>query len=302
MNKNIRALGRASALAALSMTVVPIQLLIAGPLLRDFDTLPNFFSKMCSKILGLTIEFNGVAKNKDPVIYIANHTSYLDGVTLGSKLKGNFIGKAAIANWPLIGKLGHAVRTIFIERTREDLPRAHVKMIRALNKGENILFFPEGTTTDFNIVGRFNAGLLRVLFKDDVKNIKGEDVKLEKNVTVLPMAIKVKSVNGESVQSKPELKDKYAWYGETSMLSHIWNCLQNKSMTIELKALKEVKPDDFKKSQDPAISLANEAHRQVTHHVIPEQLEWFDPTPRIPIPYDPKQYIRPIKPQWPLSL
>ncbi|MBP7147499.1 MAG: 1-acyl-sn-glycerol-3-phosphate acyltransferase [Acidobacteria bacterium] len=91
----------------------------------------------------------------------ANHVSFLDVPALGAASPGRFVAKAEIAGWPLLGWLGRSARTIYLARQRSRAGLSAVETIeQALQDGDHLILFPEGTTTDGCTLLPFHAVLL----------------------------------------------------------------------------------------------------------------------------------------------
>jgi 1-acyl-sn-glycerol-3-phosphate acyltransferase len=97
------------------------------------------------------------------VLVVANHISWLDIASLhatGPRIR--FVSKAAVAHWPLIGRLTRTAHTLFIERERKrDAMRVVHEVARALTAGDAVGVFPEGTTGPGDTVLPFHANLLQ---------------------------------------------------------------------------------------------------------------------------------------------
>lgn len=89
-----------------------------------------------------------------------NHISFVDIFVLDSILPVHFVAKKEIASWPLFGAITTGVGTIYIDRTRR---RSVIEVAEAmrttLESGENVLFFPEGTTGPGDALLPFHANL-----------------------------------------------------------------------------------------------------------------------------------------------
>ena len=62
-----------------------------------------FYSLLFSgltKIFGIKVKKFGRLKEKK-VLFVSNHISYLDILILGSEVKGIFVAKSEIRNWPI---------------------------------------------------------------------------------------------------------------------------------------------------------------------------------------------------------
>lgn len=78
---------------------------------------------------------------------VANHLSYVDIPVIARFLPPRFVAKAEIRGWPLIGWCCRAVETIFIDRSsRRDTVRVGAQMREGIERGDNIVLFPEGTS------------------------------------------------------------------------------------------------------------------------------------------------------------
>jgi 1-acyl-sn-glycerol-3-phosphate acyltransferase len=73
-----------------------------------------------------------------------------------------FVSKSELREWPLLGTLATGAGTLYIEReNRKDAMRMVKEMTRALNSGDVLAVFPEGTTGDGLGLLPFHANLLQ---------------------------------------------------------------------------------------------------------------------------------------------
>lgn len=107
-----------------------------------------------ASILNLEVEVQGTPVAA-PALWVSNHVSWMDIPVLGGVRPINFLSKAEVARWPLVGRLAQAAGTLFIQRGSGDSEQVRAAMADALRGGRNVLFFPEGTTTDGHNVRRF---------------------------------------------------------------------------------------------------------------------------------------------------
>jgi 1-acyl-sn-glycerol-3-phosphate acyltransferase len=96
-------------------------------------------------------------------LLVANHISWLDVATLHAVCpRARFVSKSDVRHWPLLGWLIAAVGTLFIERERKrDALRVVHQMAGALQGGDVVAVFPEGTTGDGRLLLPFHANLLQ---------------------------------------------------------------------------------------------------------------------------------------------
>lgn len=273
MNKNLRAGLRATAGVAFMPVFVgltALQGLVVGPLTGNYKAIPNFLYKTMGKLLGYKIQFNAASapiEKKKSTWFVANHLSIADFVTLGSTLDGTFAGKGDILKWPLVAQMARAVKYIGLRRSKEFNPQSRAKIIKNFNAGFNTIMFPEGTTTDGKKVALFHAGLITLLYGEKGIDKKNNEVSLDKEVVVQPIAIKIREVEGQNATNNDSLRDLYAMYHEDKTLTRIWKRLQVKNITIELTAFEPMKPSDYKDAKD----LINKAALDIASVVNPGQ-------------------------------
>jgi len=109
------------------------------------------------RIMGVRVHCQGRAHDA-PVLLVANHISWLDIPCLLACTDGLFVAKQEVARWPLIGLLARQVGTLFLERGQSGGKTA-ARMASALARGERVVLFPEGTSTDGRGVRPFYARL-----------------------------------------------------------------------------------------------------------------------------------------------
>lgn len=119
--------------------------------------------------MGLTLTVHGEPP-KGAAMIVSNHVSWLDIATLHASCPhARFVSKSAVGNWPLIGRLTRVVNTLFIERERKrDAMRVVREVATALQSGDVVALFPEGTTGPGHPVGPFHANLLEAAIAADV--------------------------------------------------------------------------------------------------------------------------------------
>ncbi len=148
---------------------------------------------------------------------LANHISWIDIYALNSVIPVRFIAKSDINHWPVFGYLARKSGTIFINRTsRKDTAHIVNKTAESLLKGNNVAFFPEGTTTDGTTLGHFKSSLVQAA--------------IQANVTLKPLAIRYPNTDGST-------NTKLAYAGETTMAESMMQALITKQPIVELHFL-----------------------------------------------------------------
>ncbi len=157
-------------------------------------------------VLGLDLRSFGQPLCDGPVLYVANHVSWLDIIVLGTMVDAVFVAKHDVADWPLFGRLARMRQCIFVTRKATQV-RGEVEMIRSqLAAGRNVILFPEGTTGCGGKLLPFKSALLAAV--DGLPQVR-----------IQPITIAYPDlVRGGADES-------LAWYGEMAMLPHLWSVL-----------------------------------------------------------------------------
>lgn len=105
----------------------------------------------------------------DPVLFVANHTSWIDIELLHSQRVACFVAKAEIAGWPLIGWLAASGGTIFHRRgNNHSLAAVMQVMVERLHEGRSVAVFPEGGTGYNGVLKVFHARIFQAALDAEV--------------------------------------------------------------------------------------------------------------------------------------
>ena len=154
------------------------------------------------RLLGVRLEVEG-APHEGAVLLAANHISWLDILVIHAACpQARFVSKADVKHWPLISRLVAAAGTLFIERERKrDAMRVVHQMAGALQRGETVAVFPEGTTGDGRALLPFHANLLQAA--------------IATGVPVQPVALRF------SEPAHP-VSQAAAYIGDTTLAQSVW--------------------------------------------------------------------------------
>jgi 1-acyl-sn-glycerol-3-phosphate acyltransferase len=122
----------------------------------------RWWSAKMLRALGLQLDVQGSFRPGAKLI-VANHVSWIDIMAIHSVCpEARFVSKADVQHWPLMGRLVAAAGTLYIERERRrDALRVVHQMAEALQAGDTVAVFPEGTTADGHTMLPFHANLLQ---------------------------------------------------------------------------------------------------------------------------------------------
>ena len=110
---------------------------------------------------GIHLRVQGQPVAAGPALLVANHISWLDILVIHAARYCRFVSKSDIRDWPMVGTLATAAGTLYIERSRrKDALRMVRDMAQALQEGDVLAVFPEGTTSDGLNLLPFHANLI----------------------------------------------------------------------------------------------------------------------------------------------
>ncbi|HVL02307.1 MAG TPA: lysophospholipid acyltransferase family protein [Dongiaceae bacterium] len=169
-----------------------------------------------TRLLGMEIELIGefpTPPGDVGFLLVSNHVSWTDIPVIGSLSRINFLSKAEVKNWPLVGRLANTTGTLFIQRGAGNTDGVSRQIADSIAQGRSVLFFPEGTTSDGRSVGRFHRKLFRTC----------EHV----HTQVLPLAIhyEVDGLDQETLDAQYAGSNPVAFIGDDEFTQHIWRLL-----------------------------------------------------------------------------
>ena len=213
-----------------TLVLLPFQLVIVFLIKKYTYIIHYFFHNLSRRIFGIKIRVSGKASTKSPVLFISNHASYLDILILGSLFKTSFVAKKEVAKWPLFGILAKLQNTIFVDRRISSLKSQENQIIEHLNKKNNLVIFPEGTSSDGNKVLPFKSSLFNI-FEEN----------LDSKIFVQTITIVYKKINGIYL-NRTDRKD-ITWHSNMDFVPNIFNVLKKFSIEVEVIFNKEFIPN-----------------------------------------------------------
>ena len=172
---------------------------------------PRWYHRQCCRIFGIRIERRGRQSRTSPTLYVANHASYLDVTVLGALISGSFVAKAEVAGWPALGWLARLQGTVFVERRPTRSADHRDTLVERLAGGDDLVLFPEGTSSDGNRVLPFRSALFSV-----AERWPGPGP-----LTIQPVSITYTRLDGLPLGRA--LRPFFAWYGDMDLVPHLWH-------------------------------------------------------------------------------
>jgi lyso-ornithine lipid O-acyltransferase len=207
---------RLAVYGAWTLACIPVQILLLRLSPRHgASTFPRFYHRVCCRLLGLEVVVKGAPAGGVPVLFIANHSSYLDIPVLGSILPVSFIAKADVNGWPVFGLLARLQRTVFVDRAARHKADEQRDTIQGrLQAGDNLVLFPEGTSSDGNRTLPFKTALFAVA------STRIQD----RPLTVQPVS--VTATHLDDIPLGHVWRQLYAWYGDMELPPHLWRMMR----------------------------------------------------------------------------
>jgi 1-acyl-sn-glycerol-3-phosphate acyltransferase len=153
-----------------------------------------------------------------PIVFVSNHSSWIDIPVVGGVLDGCFVSKGDVAGWPLVGTIARMGRSIFVSRTRTSTGREREAMRTKLTDGDNLILFPEGTSSDGSRVLPFRSSFFALA--ETKPGERAEDLPL-----IQPVSVVYDRLGG--LPAGRASRPVFAWYGDMDIASHFWRLTQH---------------------------------------------------------------------------
>jgi 1-acyl-sn-glycerol-3-phosphate acyltransferase len=198
-----------------------------------------YWSMMC-RLMGLSIRVIGPrldsqAAGGRPIVYVSNHSSWLDILVLGGRLEACFISKEEVGTWPVIGWIAKLGRTVYVRRQRASTGRERDDMRDRLAGGDNLILFPEGTSSDGSRVLPFRSAFLSIAEQPVTADGK-------------PPLVQPVSLVYDRLGYLPAGRSSrplFAWYGDMDIGSHYWRLAQHRGLRATVLLHKPIDPSSY---------------------------------------------------------
>jgi 1-acyl-sn-glycerol-3-phosphate acyltransferase len=175
----------------------------------------RFFARGVLRALGVRHALRGRLPRRGALI-VANHVSWLDVVVLLAHAPARLLAKCEVRSWPVIGAIGTAAGTVFIDRDRpRALPTTVSDVADALRAGQVVAAFPEGTTWCGQSGGRFRSALFQAA--------------IDAGAPVAPVTLNFKLGNGATTTVA-------AYIGDDTLLASARRVIMARGLRVTLRA------------------------------------------------------------------
>ncbi len=171
-------------------------------------------------------------------LLVANHVSWLDIFALLACVDVRFVAKSDIRAWPVLGWVVARSGNLFIDRrNRQHTAQVTGQVNRALAEGKTVAVFPEGTSTDGQMVRPFKSSLFQAA--------------IDSRRPVWPVLIHFPHVDGGCHTA-------LAYYGEMNLWQSLRQVLASRDSRVDVHFLS---PLD---SESTRSQLAEKAHASIS--------------------------------------
>ena len=191
-----------------------------------------FYWNSVARLLGLKVRLEGnpATRTDRPVIYVCNHSSWMDIPALGGCLRACFVAKDDVAGWPVVGTIARLGRTVFVSRSRQGIGRERDQMRERLIAGDDLILFPEGTSSDGSRVLPFHSSFFAAAYGEAKPIIQPVSVVYDR-LAGLPVGRASRTV--------------FAWYGDMDLAPHLWQVAQWRGKRVSLVFHGPLDPAEF---------------------------------------------------------
>ncbi len=173
------------------------------------------WNRVVARALGVRMRVSGQTELPDrPVLFVANHVSWLDIPVVSGARPVRFVSKDDVRGWPVMGWLATRAGTLYLNRgSGRAAHRMAAALAEALEDGQHVVIFPEGTTTDGSHVLPFRPMLLQAA--------------VDAGACVVPLSLHYVDADGRPT-------DAAAFIGEMSFVDTLRNIVAARGLRAEV--------------------------------------------------------------------
>ncbi|MCH2534550.1 MAG: 1-acyl-sn-glycerol-3-phosphate acyltransferase [Bdellovibrionales bacterium] len=211
-------------------TLITILVFFVGGLIISFlpvrfwtkQQLKTKWIQWCCKVGLFIMQVKAHIKGQLPEssFVVCNHMSYLDILVLTQIAPMSFVTSQEIRETPVLGWLCQVGGCLFVDRrSKKNIENEIQQITNSLKNNQNVVVFPEATSTNGEEVLRFKRPLYNApIFAD-------------KPVSVLCLNYTKINNHGFNEQNR----DYICWYGDMSFVPHLWKLMSLKSVKAEVE-------------------------------------------------------------------
>ncbi len=219
MNGTFSAALRILGFVLLTLPLMPVQgsfILLWPTMAKRF---PHLYHKLLCRILGFKTKITGTLPEGGQCLIVSNHVSWIDIVILSAVAPLSFVAKREVATWPLFGWMAKLQRTVFVDRERRTSTKhSRTELETRLAKGDRLVLFPEGTSSDGARLLPFKSSFFAAATSPEI--------------AIVPVALAYTKNWGMPLTRRNRAT--FAWYADMELLPHLWEALCAGPLTVEV--------------------------------------------------------------------
>ena len=173
--------------------------------------IPCFYHRIILHVLGIRVSVSGAPAAERPLLFVSNHSSWIDILALSSITPLKFIAKSEVAGWPLFGLFAKLQRSVFVNRSkRQATAEVNREIAERLSEGDPVVLFGEGTSGDGNRVLPFRTALLGAMHQVLGEHGRG---------FLQPVSVSYTRLHG--IPMGRQHRALAAWHGDISLVPHL---------------------------------------------------------------------------------
>ncbi len=243
----------------LTLPLMPVQAVLVRTSPRAARQLPHWYHRQVCRLLGVRVKVEGALAENRPVLLLSNHASWLDIPVISAAAPVSFVAKKEVASWPFVSWLAKLQQTVFVDRTRRtSVGDTAGEMIDRLARGDAIVLFPEGTSSDGNRVLPFKTSLLAAAkptrgatragaASSPLPQSSGNG---SRDVVMQTLAIVYTRQHGLPIGRAH--RHLVGWYGDMSLPAHVWGLLEVCPIDVTVRLGDPLPLDGFADRKDLA--------------------------------------------------
>ncbi len=199
----------------------------------------SFLGRTALGLLNLEVQVEGKVPAERSFLVVSNHVSYIDPLVLFNALRGVFVTSREVRENKTLGPLCRLSGCYFVERRNKFNIKQEITDIgQYLQLGCNVVFFPEGTSTEGEKILRFKTSFFQVAVNE--------------KATVLPVCLQYLQIDEKNIT--PDNRDSLYWYNNMGFFSHLVLILSLRSVRARITILPELHAEGKSKNTLAAIA------------------------------------------------
>jgi 1-acyl-sn-glycerol-3-phosphate acyltransferase len=213
--------------------------------------IPNLYHRLILFVLGIHVSVRGAPAAERPLLFVSNHSSWIDILALSSITPLKFIAKSEVAGWPFFGLLAKLQRTVFVDRSkRHATVEVNREIAARLAEGDPVVLFGEGTAGDGNRVMPFRSALLGAMYQALGEHGRG---------FLQPVSVSYTRLHGIPMGRQHRVIA--AWHGHISLVPHLVRVIRTGAIDVEVSFGAPVAVEASTDRKALALSLEEDVRR-----------------------------------------